>query len=149
MRTAYSPPRQLVFFSVGLFPRSSPIDSLLSPGTLFSHLSCLPFSLLSVHSFRTFSLCVCGLVVVLGVAVAVVVVVVVVVVLCSNQDDYEIIRKVGRGKYSEVFEGMNAVTNEKCVIKILKPVRKKKIKREIKILMNICGGPNIIRLHGR
>eukprot|EP00007_Cunea_sp_BSH-02190019_P008715 CAMPEP_0174231680 /NCGR_PEP_ID=MMETSP0417-20130205/2153_1 /TAXON_ID=242541 /ORGANISM="Mayorella sp, Strain BSH-02190019" /LENGTH=347 /DNA_ID=CAMNT_0015309605 /DNA_START=140 /DNA_END=1183 /DNA_ORIENTATION=+ len=65
----------------------------------------------------------------------------------GNQDDYEIVRKVGRGKYSEVFEGMNAVTNEKCVIKILKPVRKKKIKREIKILMNLCGGPNIIRLH--
>jgi len=53
---------------------------------------------------------------------------------------------VGRGKYSEVFEGINTVTNEKCVVKILKPVKKKKIRREIKILQNLCGGPNIIKL---
>jgi casein kinase II subunit alpha len=36
--------------------------------------------------------------------------------------------------------------NTKCVIKILKPVKKKKIKREIKILQNMCGGTNIIQL---
>ena len=65
----------------------------------------------------------------------------------SDQDDYEVIRKVGRGKYSEVFEGVNVVNNEKCIIKILKPVKKKKIKREIKILQNLCGGPNIIKLY--
>ena len=82
-------------------------------------------------------------------------------------------RKVGRGKYSEVFEGVNVVNNQTCIIKILKPVKKKKvshlsntqharnclpsvhahdaslgmqIKREIKILQNLCGGPNIIQL---
>jgi len=64
----------------------------------------------------------------------------------SSIDDYEIVRKIGRGKYSEVFEGVNGVTNDKCVIKILKPVKKKKIKREIKILQNLCGGTNIIKL---
>ena len=32
------------------------------------------------------------------------------------------------------------------IIKILKPVKKKKIKREIKILQNLAGGTNIIRL---
>lgn len=64
----------------------------------------------------------------------------------SGQDDYEIVRKVGRGKYSEVFEGINIVNNEKCIIKILKPVKKKKIKREIKILQNLCGGTNVIKL---
>ena len=37
------------------------------------------------------------------------------------------LRKVGRGKYSEVFEGFRAGNNERCVIKILKPVRKKKV----------------------
>lgn len=36
-------------------------------------------------------------------------------------------RKVGRGKYSEVFEGVNVTNNEKCIIKILKPVKKKKV----------------------
>lgn len=47
--------------------------------------------------------------------------------LFSDQDDYEVVRKVGRGKYSEVFEGINVNSNERCVIKILKPVKKKKV----------------------
>ncbi|KAG5057557.1 hypothetical protein JHK86_012553 [Glycine max] len=64
----------------------------------------------------------------------------------GEQDDYEVVRKVGRGKYSEVFEGVHCTDGEKCVIKILKPVKKKKIKREIKILQNLCGGPNIVQL---
>ncbi|WMV18301.1 hypothetical protein MTR67_011686, partial [Solanum verrucosum] len=87
----------------------------------------------------------------------------------GDQDDYEVVRKVGRGKYSEVFEGINVNSNEKCIIKILKPVKKKKanvtrsnpmdnslvfkwrgldgwIKREIKILQNLCGGPNVVKL---
>ena len=64
----------------------------------------------------------------------------------GNQDDYEVVRKVGRGKYSEVFEGVNVTNNTKVIIKILKPVKKKKIKREIKILQNLRGGTNIIRL---
>lgn len=37
------------------------------------------------------------------------------------------VRKVGRGKYSEVFEGINSENNERCIIKILKPVKKKKV----------------------
>ena len=65
----------------------------------------------------------------------------------GEQDDYEVVRKVGRGKYSEVFEGVRAqVVDQKCIIKILKPVKKKKIKREIKILQNLAGGINIISL---
>ncbi|KAG2221162.1 hypothetical protein INT45_007739 [Circinella minor] len=64
----------------------------------------------------------------------------------GEQDHYEIYRKIGRGKYSEVFEGVNTLNGEKCVIKVLKPVKKKKIKREIKILQNLTGGPNIIGL---
>ncbi|RYE85068.1 MAG: hypothetical protein EOO65_01105 [Methanosarcinales archaeon] len=101
---------------------------------------------------------------------------------CSDQEDYEVVRKIGRGKYSEVFDAVNVVNKERCVVKILKPVKKKKIKRyarsaahtlaaapsprmvlhtlphvcararppppcsEIKILQNLCGGPNIVRL---
>jgi len=38
-----------------------------------------------------------------------------------------VVKKVGRGKYSEVFEGMHCTDNEKCIIKILKPVKKKKV----------------------
>ncbi|RYQ85262.1 hypothetical protein Ahy_B10g104767 isoform D [Arachis hypogaea] len=62
------------------------------------------------------------------------------------QDDYEVVRKVGRGKYSEVFKGVHSTDNEKCIIKILKLVKKKKLKREIKILHNLCGSPNVIKL---
>jgi casein kinase II subunit alpha len=64
----------------------------------------------------------------------------------GEQDNYEVVRKVGRGKYSEVFEGRAVGSAAKCVIKILKPVKKKKIKREIKILQTLAGGPNIITL---
>nr|GMD98686.1 casein kinase II subunit alpha-2-like [Ipomoea batatas] len=44
----------------------------------------------------------------------------------GEQDDYEVVKKVGRGKYSEVFEGIHSTNNDKCIIKILKPVKKKK-----------------------
>lgn len=38
----------------------------------------------------------------------------------SNQDDYQLVRKLGRGKYSEVFEAINVNSNERVVVKILK-----------------------------
>ncbi|KAJ2450183.1 Casein kinase II subunit alpha [Coemansia sp. RSA 2424] len=65
----------------------------------------------------------------------------------GSQENYEIIRKIGRGKYSEVFEGVDVSSNTSCVIKVLKPVKKKKIKREIQIMQNLSGGPNIIQLY--
>ena len=55
-------------------------------------------------------------------------------------------RKIGRGKYSDVFEGVNVMAGAPCVVKILKPVKKKKIKREIRILQSLAGGTNIIQL---
>lgn len=41
-----------------------------------------------------------------------------------NQDDYQLVRKLGRGKYSEVFEAINITNNEKVVVKILKVMRR-------------------------
>ncbi|GMG21958.1 unnamed protein product [Ambrosiozyma monospora] len=64
----------------------------------------------------------------------------------GNIGNYEIVAKIGRGKYSEVFTGVNVLNNQPCVIKVLKPVKLKKIYREIKILKNLTGGPNIIKL---
>ena len=46
----------------------------------------------------------------------------------------------------QVFESVHLPTNQKCIVKVLKPVKKKKIKREIKILQNLAGGPNVIGL---
>jgi serine/threonine protein kinase len=43
-------------------------------------------------------------------------------------------------------QGVCVANNQKCIIKILKPVKKKKIRREIKILQNLSNGPNIIKL---
>jgi casein kinase II subunit alpha len=64
----------------------------------------------------------------------------------GDMSDYEIVAKIGRGKYSEVFTGMCVLTDEPCVIKVLKPVKIKKIFREIKILQNLTGGPNVVAL---
>lgn len=47
----------------------------------------------------------------------------------NNMDSYKIISKIGRGKYSEVFEALCISNNQKCCIKLLKPVKPKKIKR--------------------
>ena len=46
----------------------------------------------------------------------------------------------------QVFEGWKLSSQSKCIVKILKPVKTKKIWREIKILQNLRGGPNIIKL---
>lgn len=64
----------------------------------------------------------------------------------NSQENYEIIKKLGRGKYSEVFLGIDLTKGDKCVIKVLKPVKRKKIKREISILKNLVTGPNVIGL---
>ena len=64
----------------------------------------------------------------------------------NDPDRYQLIRKLGRGKYSEVFEAQDMKLDRRVVCKILKPVKKRKIKREIKILENVKGGPNVITL---
>lgn len=66
--------------------------------------------------------------------------------LKSVCEQYEIKQTLGRGKYSDVFEGVDSKTNRQVVIKILKPVRKVKISREIRILQVLRGGPHIIEL---
>lgn len=63
------------------------------------------------------------------------------------QTNYEIGEKVGRGKYSEVFDGYALPSGKRVIIKALKPIKRKKVKREIKILQNLSGGPHIIQLY--
>ena len=62
------------------------------------------------------------------------------------ENTYQIVKKIGKGKYSEVFEGYNKLNNNPVAIKILKPIELRKIRREIKILQAVKGGPNIIEL---
>ena len=57
--------------------------------------------------------------------------------LFGPQDDYEFTMKLGRGRYSEVFRAVNLMENQDAVVKILKPVKKLKVRREIKILQTL------------
>ncbi|KNB42879.1 casein kinase 2 protein [Blastocystis sp. subtype 4] len=71
----------------------------------------------------------------------------------SSPERFQIVRKVGKGKYSEVFKGIDMETNEPVGIKYLKPVRPKKILRytflrEVKIMKQLAGGPSILPLLG-
>ncbi|CAD8132210.1 unnamed protein product [Paramecium pentaurelia] len=65
----------------------------------------------------------------------------------GSEEPYEAICKIGRGKYSEVFEGVDNRNGMKVVLKVLKPVKKRKIRREIRILQVLKGGINIIDLN--
>lgn len=52
-------------------------------------------------------------------------------------DEYRVISRIGKGKYSDVFDGRIVESRKKVVVKILKPVRESKILREILILRNL------------
>jgi casein kinase II subunit alpha len=45
------------------------------------------------------------------------------------RNNYELIAKIGKGKYSEVYTSISTLNDQKVVVKILKPVKKCKIKR--------------------
>ena len=61
-------------------------------------------------------------------------------------NNYIVNAKIGRGRYSDVYEGLQKQTNEKVVLKILKPITTVKIKREICILKTLRKCPNIVEI---
>lgn len=60
-------------------------------------------------------------------------------------DQYYLLKKVGRGKYSTVFKALQNKRTE-VAIKILVPLDPKRYLREIKILGNLKDGKNIVKL---
>lgn len=65
----------------------------------------------------------------------------------STSSTYEIVDWIGSGKYSDVFTAYKDRDYSHVVsIKVLKPVRQQKYNREVKILFNLKGGPNIVEL---
>ncbi|KAK2964929.1 putative Casein kinase II subunit alpha [Blattamonas nauphoetae] len=67
--------------------------------------------------------------------------------IVPNQcEPYELIKKIGHGKFGEVFEGIDVRNGRMCAIKVLRPIRKKKLQREVKILSCLDQGPNIVTL---
>lgn len=61
-----------------------------------------------------------------------------------DPDGIEISDWIGTGKYSDIFLAYSGVRT--YALKVLKPVRELKYSREAKILFNLKGGPNIIKL---
>jgi casein kinase II subunit alpha len=59
--------------------------------------------------------------------------------MCRVQEEYEITDKVGRGRYADVYAGVHMLTGQEVAIKILKPIKKNKIRREVKILNLLKG----------
>ncbi|EAY20947.1 CMGC family protein kinase [Trichomonas vaginalis G3] len=64
----------------------------------------------------------------------------------NSPENYALIKKVGRGKYSIVFKAIHNRRTE-CAIKILVPLDPKRYNREIKILTNLKGERNILQLY--
>ena len=64
----------------------------------------------------------------------------------GDTDNYIVESKIGRGRYSDVYEGQEKSTKKKVVIKILKPITKIKIIREICILKTLKKCPNIVEI---
>ena len=61
-------------------------------------------------------------------------------------DNYIVEAKIGRGRYSDVYEGIDKKTSKKVVLKLLKPITKIKIIREICVLKTLKECPNIVEI---
>lgn len=46
-----------------------------------------------------------------------------------KSSNYSVIEKVGRGKYSDCYRGMCLTNGRECCVKVIKPIRMKKIQR--------------------
>ncbi|KAJ1565745.1 Casein kinase II subunit alpha', partial [Cladochytrium tenue] len=53
---------------------------------------------------------------------------------------------IGRGRYSHVYECTDRRDGGSCVVKVFKPAKSRKFKREVLVLRNLHGGPNIVEL---
>ena len=65
--------------------------------------------------------------------------------LFSDIKNYVIHSKIGRGKYSNVFDGTDKKSGKRVAIKVLIPIHKEKIKREYHIAKSL-DHPNIGRM---
>lgn len=63
-------------------------------------------------------------------------------------EDYRLIRKIGEGSFGAAYSGILYSTREKVVMKIFtrKSATKRHVMKEVAMLHDVCGGPNIVRL---
>lgn len=64
----------------------------------------------------------------------------------NTPENYYIVKKTGRGKYSTVFKGYHK-KHKQCAIKVLVPLEPRRYLREIKILQNLQNEKNIVKLY--
>jgi casein kinase II subunit alpha len=66
-----------------------------------------------------------------------------------TRTQFQIVRRLGSGKFSDVFEAIDLENYLKTVvIKCLKPVSNRKIRREIAVLQHAATATNVVRLLG-
>lgn len=79
----------------------------------------------------------------------------------KSANDYQLVRRLGTGKFSDVFEAVDVNFERMCqkpkevvdprtlvVVKCLKPVTERKVRREILVLQHASTVPNVVRLLG-
>lgn len=63
----------------------------------------------------------------------------------GNIHRYSLVEWVGDGRYSDVFTCLQD-NYTKCAVKLLKPVNPDRVRRELKVLTEIQGHPNVLKL---
>lgn len=62
-------------------------------------------------------------------------------------DNYRSLNRVGKGKFSVVYRGIHRRSREPVALKyLIMPVDQSRVYREIKVMSQLIGGPNIIQL---
>jgi casein kinase II subunit alpha len=64
----------------------------------------------------------------------------------GNIGRYDVLEWVGEGRYSDVFLALRDGV-DLCAVKLLKPVNTDRVRRELKILMEVQGFPTILHLY--
>jgi casein kinase II subunit alpha len=64
----------------------------------------------------------------------------------SDLDRYELVRFIGQGRFSIVFEAINVDNSTFCVIKVMKSPDASKLTKEIQILRSLGGVEGVVQL---
>ncbi|CAN0099640.1 unnamed protein product, partial [Discosporangium mesarthrocarpum] len=65
----------------------------------------------------------------------------------EDVERFEVTRRLGCGRFSEVVEAITTDTEQRVVLKVLKPVKLSRVKREIRVLQ-ASPSMNIVKLEG-
>lgn len=66
--------------------------------------------------------------------------------MLSSTANYIVIEKVGRGKYSDCYRGICTSNGRECCIKVIKPIKMRKIQRLLLVSLFIVGKSKSCRI---